>query len=55
MNKEEQDRLTKRIGSILAAPIGLIALMNLLIDKGVITKEELLKYIEKDKRVGQNE
>lgn len=53
MNKEEQELYQKRVEAMVAAPIALVALIKLLIDKGIITREELLDYIKKDKRINE--
>ena len=48
--EKEWEIIRENIEAMKAAPIGLGALIKLLIDKGVITREELLDYIEKDCR-----
>lgn len=48
MNKEEQELYEKRVQAMVAAPIGLVALIKLLIDKGIITREELLDYVKNE-------
>lgn len=51
--EQEWDQLEINIESMKAAPVVLNALIKYLIDKGIITKKELLEYIRKDQMIGR--
>lgn len=50
MNEEEEwEQIQKNIDAMRHAPVVMNALINILLDKGITTRKELLQYIKSNK------